>query len=220
MMQGVFFDLDNTLYAAESDLFSLIDVRINAYMLEVVGIEAGRVDFLRRHYWEKYGVTLRGLMHEYGIDAEHYLEYVHDIDVSRRLCPDPELKRCLENMPERRFVFTNGSSDHARRVLTCLGIEHCFEHIYDIRISNYMPKPYPDPYHAALKHAGISGAETVMVEDSLPNLHTAARLNMGTIWVGSAPDEAVPYVDAVVPDVAGAAGVIATWREMRKICAQ
>lgn len=219
-MQGVFFDLDNTLYAAESDLFSLIDVRINAYMRDVVGIESGRVDYLRRHYWEKYGVTLRGLMHEYGTDAEHYLEYVHDIDVSSRLEPDPMLESSLLQMPERRFVFTNGSSDHAQRVLKCLGIEACFEHIYDIRISNYMPKPHPDPYHAALEHAGMCGQECVMVEDSLPNLHTAARLNMGTIWISAQPDDSPPQVDAVVPDVAGATGVIAAWRERKPACGQ
>jgi len=219
-MKGVFFDLDNTLYAADSDLFGLIDVRINAYMRDVVGIEAVRVDYLRRHYWEKYGVTLRGLMHEYGTDAEHYLEYVHDVDVSSRLKPDPELKCCLQEMPERRFVFTNGSSGHAQRVLKCLGIEECFEHIYDIRISNYMPKPHPDPYHAALKHAGMRGEECVMVEDSLPNLHTAAHLNMGTIWITSQAADRVPHVDAVVSDVSRATGVIGTWREMRAACAQ
>jgi putative hydrolase of the HAD superfamily len=219
-MNGIFFDLDNTLYAAESDLFGLIDVRINTYMRDVVGIEAVRVDYLRRHYWEKYGVTLRGLMHEYGTDAEHYLEYVHDVDVSSRLRPDPELKRCLQKMPERRFVFTNGSSDHARRVLTCLGIEECFEHIYDIRISNYMPKPHPDPYHAALTHAGMRGEECVMVEDSLPNLHTAAHLNMGTIWINTQSADRCPHVDAVVPDVTRATAVIGSWREMRAACAQ
>ncbi len=219
-MKGVFFDLDNTLYAAKSDLFGLIDVRINAYMRDVVGIETARVDYLRRHYWEKYGVTLRGLMREYGTDAEHYLEYVHDVDVSSRLQPDPELKRCLQQMPERRFVFTNGSSDHACRVLKCLAIEDCFEHIYDIRISNYMPKPHPDPYHAALHHAGMQGEECVMVEDSLPNLHTAAHLKMGTIWINTESSANVPHVDAVVPDVTKATEVIGTWRERKRVCAQ
>ncbi len=219
-MKGVFFDLDNTLYGADSDLFDLIDVRINAYMRDVVGIESSRVDYLRRHYWNKYGVTLRGLMHEYGTDAEHYLEYVHDIDVSSRLGPNPELKRSLRAMPERRFVFTNGSSDHARRVLKCLDITDCFEHIYDIRISNYVPKPLPDPYRAALTHSGIRGDECVMVEDSLPNLRTAAQLRMVTILVDSAAQDEVAGIDAVVPSARHAAEIIDSWRGMKQKCAQ
>jgi len=34
-MNAILFDLDNTLYPAERDLFSLIDVRINRYMVEL-----------------------------------------------------------------------------------------------------------------------------------------------------------------------------------------
>ncbi|MDY0212405.1 MAG: pyrimidine 5'-nucleotidase [Desulfuromonadaceae bacterium] len=219
-MKGVFFDLDNTLYAAESDLFGLIDVRINSYMRDVVGIESTRVDYLRRHYWNKYGVTLRGLMHEYGTDAEHYLEYVHDIDVSSRLGPNPELKRSLSALSERCFVFTNGSSDHARRVLNCLDIADCFEHIYDIRVSNYVPKPQSDPYRAALAHSGMRGNECIMVEDSLPNLRTAAQLHMATILVDSETQGAVTDIDAVVPSARHAAELIDSWRERRRGCVQ
>ena len=217
-MKAVFFDLDNTLYSADSSLFDLIDKRINTYMREVVGIDGVRVDSLRRHYWEKYGVTLRGLMREYGTDAEHYLEYVHDIDVHTRLTSDLELKKRLDSMPEQRFVFTNGSSDHARRVLNCLGVSDCFEHIYDIRISNYTPKPNPEPYIAALNHCGLNGTECIMVEDSVANLDTAARLNMGTILVGA--KSAVAHVDAAVATASEAIDTIACWRAEAAACGQ
>ena len=40
MMDVLIFDLDNTLYPAERQLFNLIDVRINRYMTEMVGIPA------------------------------------------------------------------------------------------------------------------------------------------------------------------------------------
>ncbi len=39
-MDVLLFDLDNTLYPPERELFSLIDVRINRFMLEMVGIPA------------------------------------------------------------------------------------------------------------------------------------------------------------------------------------
>ncbi|RLB75703.1 MAG: pyrimidine 5'-nucleotidase, partial [Deltaproteobacteria bacterium] len=59
-MKAILFDLDNTLYPVECDLFSLIDVRINRYMEEVVEIDPTDVDELRRRYWQDYGATLQG----------------------------------------------------------------------------------------------------------------------------------------------------------------
>ena len=49
-MDVLIFDHDNTLYPAEKHLFGLIDVRINRYMTEIVGIPAPEVDALRREY--------------------------------------------------------------------------------------------------------------------------------------------------------------------------
>lgn len=46
-MKAVLFDLDNTLYPAECDLFSLIDVRINRFMEDVAAIAPEEVDCLR-----------------------------------------------------------------------------------------------------------------------------------------------------------------------------
>ena len=65
-MDVLIFDLDNTLYPAEKHLFGLIDVRINRYMTEIVGIPAPEVDALRREYWRLYGVTLQGLIRRPG----------------------------------------------------------------------------------------------------------------------------------------------------------
>ena len=98
-MQAILFDLDNTLYPPERELFSLIDKRINRYMCEVVGIPAGEVDGLRRRYWADYGVTLGGLIRHWSVDPEDYLEYVHDVDVAGRLQHDAALRRMIESLP-------------------------------------------------------------------------------------------------------------------------
>ena len=114
-MDVLIFDLDNTLYPAEKQLFSLIDVRINRYMIEIAGIPAPEVDALRRKYWRLYGVTLQGLIRHHEVDPEDYLLYVHDIDVTSRLAPDLVLRKTLANLPQRKAVFTNGSICHADR---------------------------------------------------------------------------------------------------------
>lgn len=198
-MNYLLFDLDNTLYAPERDLFSLIDVRINRYMHEIVGIAKGDVDGLRRHYWERYGVTLQGLIRHYGVDPEDYLSYVHDVDVTSRLIADPELGAILANLPQRKAIFTNGSLCHAERVLAALDIRAHFEAIFDIRVAAYLPKPKIEPYRAILAALGIAAADCVLIEDTLPNLVTAKELGMTTILVGAESDH--PFVDLCIHSV-------------------
>ena len=211
-MDAIIFDLDNTLYPPDRELFSLIDVRINRYMSEVVGIPAAEVDGLRRSYWAKYGVTLQGLIRHYGIDAEDYLEYVHDVDVSARLHPDIHLRRALKQLSQKKVVFTNGSSDHAKRVLARLGLADLFEEIFDIRIARYLPKPFPDPYHKVLERLAVEARHCIMVEDSVENLRTAKELGMATILVGGT--EVPSYVDARVSSAAQVPEVVAAWTSL------
>jgi putative hydrolase of the HAD superfamily len=192
-MDCILFDLDNTLYPPEKDLFSLIDQRINRYMNEVVGIPREEVDVLRRRYWQLYGVTMQGLMRHHQVDPEEYLNYVHDIDVASRLVPDSALRSALEGLPLRRTVFTNASADHGERVLKALGVGDLFEEIFDIRVANYLPKPYPEPYYAVLARLDLPADRCIMVEDTPENLQTAKALGMGTILVGEKAGG--PYVD-------------------------
>jgi len=205
-MDAILFDLDNTLYVPERDLFSLIDVRINRYMEEVVGIPAAAVDGLRRSYWVDYGVTLGGLIRHHGVDPEDYLEYVHDVDVASRIGPDPDLRSALERLPQRKAVFTNGSRQHAERVLAALGVGDLFEALFDIRIAGYRPKPYPEPYHRVVEQLGLPASSCVMVEDSSENLRTAKALGMRTVLVGAAP--APPFVDLCIATAAGIGAVM------------
>jgi len=199
-MDMLLFDLDNTLYAPERKLFSLIDVRINRYMSEVVGIHPAEVDGLRRRYWAEYGVTLQGLIRHYQVDPEDYLDYVHDVDVSSRIDPDTELRQVLEQLPQRKAVFTNGSTGHANRVLARLGLSDQFEEIFDIRVANYLPKPFAAPYHQVLERLGVQGNDCTMVEDSVENLKTAKQLGMKTVLVGNGPQP--DFVDVRISKVA------------------
>lgn len=195
-MHTLLFDLDNTLYPAERELFSLIDVRINRFMIEVVGIPESEVDHLRRDYWQRYGASLQGLIRHFGIDPEAYLDFVHEVDVASRLAPDPGLRRTLQQLPQRKVVFTNGSRGHALRVLDSLDITDQFEKIFDIRVARYLPKPFSAPYQAVLEDLGVQARHCIMLEDSLANLRTAKELGMGTILVGDSPS--APYVDAQI----------------------
>jgi len=202
-MDAILFDLDNTLYPAEKELFSLIDVRINRYMQEVAGIPAAAVDGLRRRYWAEYGVTLGGLIRHHGVDPEDYLDYVHDVDVDSRLSPDSELRAALQQLPQRKVVFTNGSRQHAEKVLAALGVTDQFEHLFDIRIAAYCPKPYPEPYHKVVASLGLPAGRCVMVEDSPENLRTAKSLGMRTVLVKPEATPLPSFVDVRIDTVSG-----------------
>jgi len=208
-MDAIIFDLDNTLYSAQHQVFSLIDKRINRYMQEVVGIAAAEVDGLRRSYWKAYGVTLGGLIRHFDVDPEDYLEYVHDVDIKSRLQPDEILRQSLQSITQRKVVFTNGSHGHACRVLDSLGVADQFEEIFDIRVASYLPKPFPDPYLKVLAALDLPPQRCVMVEDTTANLRTAKELGMGTILVGQGPSQ--PFVDVQVEQACDVAQVVGSW---------
>jgi putative hydrolase of the HAD superfamily len=205
--------LDNTLYPAERDLFSLIDVRINRYMEEVVEIEAENVDGLRRRYWQDYGATLQGLIRHHGINPEDYLDYVHAVDVSSRLSHDLVLQAVLEDLQLPCYIFTNGSRCHVDRVVTALGLEGLFADVFDIRIADYQPKPNPGPYQQVLSKLAISGDQCIMVEDQPKNLKTAKQFGMKTVLVGAEKEhrQQLAYVDAQLEKTSEIGPLLNAW---------
>jgi putative hydrolase of the HAD superfamily len=211
-MKALLFDLDNTLYPAEKDLFSLIDVRINRYMEEVIAIPTNQVDPLRRQYWQEYGATLQGLIRHHAVDAEEYLDYVHRFDIGQRLAPDLELQQALEDIDQPCFIFTNGSRRHAEQVTSALGIREQFAEIFDIRVADYQPKPNPQPYQQVLRQLKLQGEDCIMIEDSPANLKTAKDFGMTTLLVGSEPGGS--FVDAQLARPAE----IGNWLNNRTMC--
>jgi putative hydrolase of the HAD superfamily len=208
-MECILFDLDNTLYPSRCDLFGLIDQRINSYMHEVVGIPLEQVDILRRQYWQAYGVTMQGLMRHHQVDPEDYLHYVHDVDVASRLQAEPDLRQALVSLPQSKVVFTNSSRAHTDRVLGTLGISDLFDQVFDIRVADYVPKPYLQPYHRVLEQLGLTGSQCIMVEDSVANLKPAKDLGMTTILVGNATPGS--FVDRQLAEVVELPAALADW---------
>lgn len=212
-MDAILFDLDNTLYPSERDLFSLIDVRINRYMEEVVAIAPVEVDGLRRRYWRDYGATLQGLIRHHGVDPEDYLDYVHAVDVGSRLTPDVELRQAIEALAVPSYIFTNGSRCHVDRVVAALGLDGLFCDVFDIRIADYLPKPNPGPYQQVLEKLQVVGERCVMLEDQSVNLKTAKHFGMKTVLVGNdlSPPENNSFIDAQLSRSAQIGPLLESW---------
>jgi putative hydrolase of the HAD superfamily len=209
-MSVLFFDLDNTLYSRSLGVVSRIDRRIDEYLAWRVGIPAAEVDRLRRRYWQEHGTTLRGLTACHAVDADDYLAFVHDIELADLLKPARGLGELLDRVPGRKAVFSNASRAHAERVLQLLDLHGSFELVIGLEDLGYVPKPQPEAYRVALDRAGARAEGSALIDDLRPNLATAKRIGMRTVWVtgdGSAADD---VVDHVVPDIFGIASVFCT----------
>lgn len=208
------FDLDNTLYPAECALFAQMERRMGEFVAAHLNLTLETAKLRQKAFFEAHGTTLRGLMVEHGIDPGAYLEYVHDIDLSG-VPPSPNLRRSLRALPGRKLIFTNGTAPHAERVLDRLGLSDCFEAVFDIVASEYLPKPNPAPYHKLLNLHDINPRTAVMVEDMARNLVPAAALGMATVWIPTAAAWSQPangdpaHVHHTVQDIARFLGDVA-----------
>jgi putative hydrolase of the HAD superfamily len=121
-------------------------------------------------------------MQFHGLEPDEFLDFVHDIDVSP-LSPDPELSSALENLPGKKYIFTNGTQKHAERVGDRLGVLRHFDDIFDIRAADYVPKPDKNVYHKLIANYDINPDETIFFEDMARNLLPAHELGMTTVWL-------------------------------------
>jgi putative hydrolase of the HAD superfamily len=180
------FDLDNTLCAGSCELYREIEQRMAAFIMEELKLDEAGAHALRRRFLDRHGTTLKGLMIEYGMAPERFLDYVHDIDLSA-VEEDVELGEAIAALPGRKLIFTNGTQRHAERVLGRLGLGAHFAAIHDIVACDYTPKPDPAAYAAFVAKHGIDPTRAAMIEDMARNLPPAAALGMTTIWVKGGP---------------------------------
>jgi putative hydrolase of the HAD superfamily len=176
------FDLDNTLYPRQTNLYAQVDRRIREYVERLLKLPPDEAHRLQKDYYRRYGTTLRGLIVEHGISPDDFLEYVHNIDHSH-VAPDPRLAAAIERLPGRRFIMTNGSRAHAEKVAERLGVTRHFEDIFDIVRAELLPKPNRATYDRFVRSTGIDPKRAVIFEDLARNLAVPHALGMTTVLV-------------------------------------
>ena len=177
------FDLDNTLYPADCNLFAQIDKRMGEFIANCFGIPLDEAQTLRESYYYQHGTTLAGLVRLNGVSPQDFLDYVHDIDLSAVL-PSPTLAAALARLPGRKFIFTNGSRKHAEAVAERLGVLGQFEDICDIQALDYIyPKPMREAYERFASAHRVLPHRAAMFDDLPHNLKTAHALGMTTVLV-------------------------------------
>ena len=178
------FDLDNTLYPNTTNLFDKIDTLMCKFIEDNLNVTQQESLKIKDTYFHEHGTTLNGLMQNHKIDAEKFLDFVHDIDYSL-LNEDIALGEQIQKLPGEKIIFTNGTRKHAKKVTQQLGIENNFSKIFDIVDANFIPKPKIEPYHALIATHSIDAQNSIFIEDIAKNLLPAHELGMKTAWVES-----------------------------------
>ena len=204
------FDLDNSLYPASANLFALVDERMGAFIMRLLGCDAAEARRVQKGYFHEHGTTLAGLMREHDVDPHDFLADVHDIPLDR-VKADERLAALLPRLPGRRFVFTNGHAPYARKVLEAIGLHGHFDDLHDIHASELRPKPDPHGYALLCERFGIDPAHALLADDMVQNLAPAKALGMTTVWVDNGSERGNHGYDAAVVD--GRVSDVGEWLE-------
>tara|TARA_B100000214_G_scaffold374160_1_gene356169 strand:+ start:166 stop:837 length:672 start_codon:yes stop_codon:yes gene_type:complete len=180
--KNLLLDLDGTVYQDLESVFGQVSKLMTKYISEKLNINLKEAKKLQTNYFYKYNTSLNGLMIHHDIPPKEFLKYVHDIDLSF-MKKDTVLREELKNLKMRKLIFTNGSADHAKNVLSHLGLEDLFENIFDITDADYRPKPEPWAFDLMVKKFDINPKETIYVEDIAKNLSIGKKRGCTTVWL-------------------------------------
>ena len=189
------FDLDNTLHNATPHIFPHINRSMREYIERHLGVDSREANRIRQGYWERYGATLLGMIRHHAIDPHHFLRETHQFpDLERMIVFEKPLLHTLRRLPGRKIIFSNAPQQYTEAVLALTGIRRHFAAVYPVERFRFQPKPATAGFLHLLHKERLDPRACIMVEDSLPNLKTAKRLGMKTVWVSTRTRRS-PYAD-------------------------
>ncbi len=189
------FDLDNTLYSSSTGIFNQIDSKMKKFISTKLKISEDDSFELQKKYYKKYGTTLFGLMKNYRIDPDEFCNYVHNINFNQ-LSKSIILKKRLQALPGEKIIYTNANYTYAEKVLDKLGIKEVFLDIFDIKKTDYIPKPMKKSLNQLIKKFKLNPGRTVYFEDLKKNLKYSSSIGFTTVHISNeSTNELDSYID-------------------------
>ena len=176
------FDLDNTLYDGATKVFDQVDKKMSKFISNKLNVDIQEARKIQKSYFQEYNTTLNGMIKNHKINADEFLEFVHDVDLSF-LAKDEILGNQIKNLEGKKYIFTNGSREHAKNVTKKIGIDQLFDGIFDIRDCEFIPKPSKEPYLKLVENYKIEPQYCIFFEDIARNLKPAFEMGMKTVWI-------------------------------------
>ncbi len=188
-MKYLLLDLDGVCYGKHNNyslekVFGQVSKRMTMFISERLQINTEEAKKLQTDYFYKYNTSLNGLMIHHNIPPEEFLKFVHTIDLSF-MKEDKVMRNELEKLDMEKFIFTNGSAEHAENILTHLGVYDLFgrDKVFDIKDAKYVPKPEAKTFDLMIKKFGIEPKKTIYVEDIAKNLSIGYERGCTTVWL-------------------------------------
>ena len=176
------FDLDNTLYSADSGIFQQVHKLMGEFVAKNLNMELAEAKKLQAKYYKQHGTTLRGMMDNHGVDPDYFLEEVHKLDYSI-VGPNQNLNDELYKLEGRKIIYTNANKQHVLDVLEKINLTNFFDEIYDIKMADYIPKPEISPYEKIIDLFDIEANKSAMFDDIAKNLVPAKKVGFTPVWV-------------------------------------
>ena len=189
------FDLDNTLYSGDTKVFDQVDKKMSKFISEKLNVSIEEAKKIQKNYFHQYNTTLNGMIKNHKINADEFLEFVHDVDLDF-LKADKPLEQEISNLVGKKFIFTNGSKAHVSNVTKRIGIEKLFDGVFDIVESDFIPKPSIEPYKKIIEKYKIEPQYSIFIEDIARNLKPAHELGMKTVWIKNNEPWAAEFSDS------------------------
>ena len=182
--KNLLLDLDGTVYKDLDSVFGQVSKLMTKYISEKLSVTMKEAKELQTNYFYKYNTSLNGLMIHHDIPPEEFLKYVHTIDLSF-MKEDKIMRNELVKLDMKKFIFTNGSAEHAKNILTHLGIYDLFgrDKIFDIKDAGYVPKPEAKTFDLMVRKFAINPKETIYIEDIAKNLSIGYERGCATVWL-------------------------------------
>ena len=176
------FDLDNTLYSADSGIFQQVHRLMGEFISKNLNMDLTEAKKLQSKYYKQHGTTLRGMIDNHGTNPDYFLEEVHKLDYSI-VGPNDLLNRELKKLKGRKIIYTNANKQHVINVLERIDLTNFFDEIFDIKMANYIPKPEIKPYEQIIDLFNINPKSSAMFDDIARNLVPAKKVGFTPVWI-------------------------------------
>lgn len=220
-MEIMLIDLDDCLYQ-QPGMAQQVSRNIQKYMVEYLGFSEDTVQEESRALYLEHGTTLSGLVNALGktIDYDHWHSHVHwSLDYKTYIRPDPTLRKMLDGIPVKKFIFTNADKRHAAICLDLLGLTDCFSGVicfetmlelvgkYPDRVAKHnispkggvLCKPHPLAWEMALAHVDGDASVTMFFDDSPRNIASAHAYGIYSVLVN--PNRIDTAYDCHIPSM-------------------
>ena len=140
-----------------------------------------------------------GFMKKKKIDPPEFCKICQGKDINwlaKRLL----IRKRINKIKEKKYIFTNGSHSHVKNIINQLGIEDLFDGAFAITDADFIPKPSIEPYKKIIKKFNLDPKKSILIEDIAHNLKQAKFLGMKTVWLENdehfdSKDKDKPYID-------------------------